>query len=55
MKSLLHKPTLIGVQEFTATEVVLRVTAETKPMQHYGRLQERFSNDLKNIFRRRRD
>jgi small-conductance mechanosensitive channel len=32
---LIDKPTLLGVQNFTESEAVVRITAETKPMRHY--------------------
>lgn len=40
---------LLGVQNMTATEVVMRLTAETLPMQHFG-VARRMRRDLKEFF-----
>ena len=35
MRTLLINPKLIGAQDFTETEAVVRIIAETKPMRHF--------------------
>lgn len=35
-EQLVKEPELLGVQNLAASEVILRITAETKPMQHYA-------------------
>jgi small-conductance mechanosensitive channel len=35
-EQLVKEPELLGVQNIAATEVILRITAETKPMQHFA-------------------
>ncbi|MFC4411658.1 mechanosensitive ion channel family protein [Chungangia koreensis] len=34
-ENIMKEPMLLGVQNMTATDVILRITAETKPMKHY--------------------
>lgn len=34
-ENIIKEPVLLGVQSMTATDVVLRITAETKPMKHF--------------------
>lgn len=34
-ENLIKEPVLLGVQNMTATDIVLRITAETKPMKHF--------------------
>lgn len=43
---LLAKPTLIGVQDLTASEIVFRVTAETEPVMQWA-FARKFRKDLK--------
>lgn len=45
-EQLVKEPELLGVQNLAASEIILRITAETKPMQHFavGRIIRR---DLK--------
>lgn len=43
---LVKEPILLGVQNMTATDVVLRITAETKPMKHYD-VARRIRGDLR--------
>lgn len=35
-EQLVKEPELLGVQNLAASEVILRITAETKPMQHFA-------------------
>lgn len=34
-ENIMKEPMLLGVQNMTATDVILRITAETKPMKHF--------------------
>lgn len=43
---LISKPTLIGVQDLAASEIVLRVTAETQPVMQWA-FARKFRKDLK--------
>ncbi|MDS9201537.1 mechanosensitive ion channel, partial [Streptococcus pneumoniae] len=43
---------LLGVQNMTATEVVMRLTAETLPMQHFA-VSRRMRRDLKEFLDQR--
>lgn len=45
-KELVSPPTLIGVQDLSASEIVFRVTAETKPVMQWA-FGRRFRKDLK--------
>lgn len=45
-EELIAPPTLIGVQDLTASEIVFRVTAETKPVMQWA-FSRKFRKDLK--------
>lgn len=45
-EELVNPPTLIGVQDLSASEIVFRVTAETKPAMHWA-FGRKFRKDLK--------
>lgn len=34
-ENLIKEPVLLGIQNMTVTDIVLRITAETKPMKHF--------------------
>jgi len=46
-EDIVKEPMILGVQSMTATEVVLRITAETKPMKHYD-VARKIRRDLRN-------